>query len=387
VIEVPSVLVVTNDFPPRVGGVQQYVWNLVANLPPARVQVLAPTFPGAMEHDATLAFAVHRWPAPVLWPTRDLAVRVRSLARRQRADVVLFGHGFPAALLGPGLRRHGLPYIVLTHGAEVWQACLPGVAPAMRRALDRAHATTAVSRFTGRAIRGSLGLRRPLIPLAPGVDERRFDPTVDGSKVRLRHALQDRPLVVSVSRLVPRKGHDVLIRAMPDVRRLVPDAALLIVGDGSHRPALERLAELHGAGSIVFAGEVADEELPAHHAAGDAFAMPCRSRFGGLEVEGFGIVYLEAAASGKPAVAGRSGGAAEAVVDEQTGLVVEGEEPKAVALAIVSLLDDPGRAARYGAAGRARVEAEFTWARRTERLAELLAAAAGRGRGEGDESP
>jgi phosphatidylinositol alpha-1,6-mannosyltransferase len=376
-MEVPSVLVVTNDFPPRVGGVQQYVWNLVANLPPARVEVLAPTVLGAMEHDQRLPFAVHRWPAPVLWPTRELAVRVRSVARRQGADVVLFGHGFPAALLGPGLRREGLPYVVLTHGAEVWQACLPGVAEAMRRSLDLAHAATAISRFTGRAIRGSLGLRRTLLPLAPGVDERRFSPSTEGDDVRGRYALRDRPLVVSVSRLVPRKGHDMLIRAMPDVRRLVPGAALLIVGDGPFRPELERLAARDGTGWIAFAGEVANEELPAYYAAGDAFAMPCRSRFGGLEVEGFGIVFLEAAATGKPAVAGRSGGADEAVVDEQTGLVVEGREPKAIALAVGSLLGDPGRAARYGAAGRLRVENQYTWAKRTERLARVLADAAG----------
>jgi phosphatidylinositol alpha-1,6-mannosyltransferase len=377
VIDVPSVLVVTNDFPPRVGGVQQYVWNLVANLPAPKVEVLAPTFAGAMKHDRELPFAVHRWPAPVLWPTHDLAVRVRSLARRQGADVVLFGHGFPAALLGPGLRRRGLPYVAMTHGAEVWQACLPGVAEAMRRSLDLAHAVTAVSSFTGRAIRGSLGLRRPLVPLAPGVDERRFSLEVDGSGVRQRHGLRDRPLVVSVSRLVPRKGHDMLIRAMPDVGRLVPDAALLIVGGGPYRPGLERLAGRDGAGSVAFAGEVAAEDLPAHYAAGDVFAMPCRSRFGGLEVEGFGIVYLEAAATGRPAVAGRSGGADEAVIDEETGLVVEGGEPKAIALAIVSLLDDPGRASRYGAAGRRRVEADHTWTKRTERLARVLAEAAG----------
>jgi phosphatidylinositol alpha-1,6-mannosyltransferase len=162
---------------------------------------------------------------------------------------------------------------------------------------------------------------------------------------------------------------------MSDLRRLVPDARLLIVGDGPHRPELERLAAHLAPGTVTLAGAVPDQELPAYHAAADVFAMPCRSRYGGLEVEGFGIVYLEAAATARPAIAGHSGGAAEAVVDGDTGVLVEPREPKAVALAIASLLDDPTRRARYGAAGRARVERAFTWAQRGARLGQILAEA------------
>ncbi len=377
VTDAPRTLVVTNDFPPRVGGVQQYVSNLAANLPPDRVAVLAPNWPGAREHDAGLPFAVHRWPARTLLPTAEAGDRVASLVTEHGADVVLFGHGFPLPLLGADLARRGTPYVVLTHGAELWQACIPGVAGAMRRSLQGARAVTAVSRYTGNAIRASLGLTRSMIGLAPGVDERRFAPTVDGGAVRSRHGLEGRRLVVSVSRLVPRKGHDVLIRAMADVVPLVPDAALLIAGGGPYRTELERVAAGAPRGSVSIVGEVPDGDLPAYYAAADVFAMPCRARFGGLEVEGFGIVYLEAAAAGKPAIAGRSGGAAEAIVDGETGLLVEPGEPKAVALAIVSLLDDPGRAERYGSAGRARVEADFTWTKRAERLTAILAAAAG----------
>ncbi len=375
--ECPSVLIVTNDFPPRVGGVQQYVVNLAANLPPGRTAVLAPNWPGAPGYDATLPFQVHRWPARTLLPTRDVARRVEGLVDEHAADVVLFGHGFPLPLLGPRLAARGIPYVVLTHGAEVWQACVPGLTRSIRRSLERAAAVTAVSGYTGRAIRASLGLSHPLVPLPPAVDEHRFEPTADGAPIRERYGAADRPLVVSVSRLVPRKGHDVLIRAMADVRRLVPDAMLLIAGDGPYRDELERLVATLPPRTVRLAGAVPDDELPGTYAAGHVFAMPCRSMYGGLEVEGFGIVYLEAAAVAKPAVAGRSGGSAEAVVDGETGVIAEPLEPKAVALAIVSLLDDPPRAMKYGHAGRARVEAGFTWARRAEELARILAGAAG----------
>jgi phosphatidylinositol alpha-1,6-mannosyltransferase len=376
VVETPRVLVVTNDFPPRVGGAQQYIWNLTAHLPPDRVSVLAPNQPGWREHDAAQAFPVHRWPAEALWPTSGLARRAVSLAGEHRADVVLFGHGL-LPLIGGALSARGLPYAVITHGWEVWLARTPGVASAMRRGLEAAGEVASVSRSTGRAIRRALGLSRLPTVLYPGVDEKRFAPSVDGSEVRERFGLGDRPVVTCVSRLVARKGQDTLIRAIGDVRRLAPGAALLLVGDGSSRRDLQVLASAAPPGSVVFAGEVSDEDLPAFYAAGDLFAMPCRSRWAGLEVEGFGIVYLEAAAAGRATLAGRSGGADEAIIDGETGLLVAGREPKAVALAMSGLLTDAARLARFGAVGRARVEAEFTLERRAEALAELLSRAAG----------
>lgn len=372
----PRTLVVTNDFPPRVGGVQQYVWNLVARMPPDRVSVLAPNWRGWREHDGALPFAVERWPSSVMWPTGDLARRVRSLARAHRAEVVLFGHGYPLPLLGPRMAAGGLPYVVLTHGAEVWMARSPGLSASLRRALSRAAAVTAVSRSTAAGVRRAVPSHVPLSILYPGVDEAAFSPAAAGDDVRARFGLGDRKVVVCVSRLVPRKGQDVLIRAMADVRRLVPDAALLIVGEGPYRRRLEDLALEAPDGSVIFAGEAPPDQLASHYAAGDVFAMPCRSRWAGLEVEGFGIVFLEAAAMGRPAVAGRSGGAAEAIDDERTGLLVEGGEPKAVALAIVKLLDEPETAERMGRAGRARVESEFTWDGQSAKLTEVLRRAA-----------
>jgi phosphatidyl-myo-inositol dimannoside synthase len=374
---VPRVLIVTNDFPPRVGGVQQYVWNLARHLPSECVAVLAPNWEGWREHDAAQPFPIHRWPARFLWPTSDLGRRALSLAREHQVDAVLFGHGLPTPLIGPGISARGYPYVVLTHGAELWLARSPVLAAAMRRAMSKARAVTAVSEYLAKAVRGIMPEGIEPTVLHPGVDASRFGPAVDGAGVRERHSLQGRAVVLCVSRLVPRKGQDVLIRGMGLLRRSVPDATLLIVGDGPYRGALETLAADAPFGSVIFAGQVPDHELPAHYAACDVFAMPCRTRWGGLEVEGFGIVFLEAAAAGKAVVAGRSGGAAEAVADEETGLLVEGGEHKAVALTLGRLLTDPGLRGNLGSAGRGRMERSFTWDRQAERLAELLRQAAG----------
>jgi phosphatidylinositol alpha-1,6-mannosyltransferase len=369
---IPRTLVVTNDFPPRVGGVQQYVWNVVSNLPMKRIAVLAPSWPGWREHDAEAMFPVHRWPASFQWPTEDLRRRISSLIREHDADVVLFGHGCPLPLLGPALARRGTPYVVLTHGAEVWLARTPAVAASMRVAFGRAAAVTAVSQWTAQALQRVAPPNRPIAVLYPGVDAERFSPAVDGSPLRERLGLTNARVVVCVSRLVPRKGQDVLIAAMSLIRPLVPEAVLLIVGDGPYRRRLRAAAAEAPEGSVVFTGEVDPRDLAGYYAAGDVFAMPCRSRWGGLEVEGFGIVFLEAAATGKPAVAGRSGGAGEAIVDGVSGVLVEGREPKAVALAIAGLLRDPGATARMGAAGRARIEEGFTWPKRAQQLAGIL---------------
>jgi len=371
-LRIPRTLVVTNDLPPRVGGVQQYVWNVLTNLPATDVAVLAPNWPGWRDHDAAAKFPIHRWPGSFLWPTEDLQRLIRSLVREHDAEVVLFGHGYPLPLAGPALARRGIPYVVLTHGAEVWLARTPAVSSSMRRAFRQAAAVTAVSHWTARALRDLVPANGSMPVLHPGVDAERFSPAVDGSPVRERYGLGEGKVILCVSRLVPRKGQDVLIAAMPLIRSLVPGATLLIVGDGPYRGRLEAAAAGAPERSIMFAGEVDWADLATYYAAADVFAMPCRSRWGGLEVEGFGIVYLEAAAAGKAAVAGRSGGAHEAIVDEGTGILVEGREPKAVGLAVAGLLGDAPRLARMGAAGRARVEEGFTWRKRTRRLSEIL---------------
>jgi phosphatidylinositol alpha-1,6-mannosyltransferase len=381
-IPTPRVLVVTNDFPPKVGGVQQYVWNLVRHLPQDRVAaVLAPKYRGWGRFDRLQSFPVFRWPSGFLWPTTDVFRRVRSLTREHGAQVVLFGQGLPLPVIGPRLKDGGTPYVVLTHGAEVWAARTPLVSSTTRWALAEASHVTAVSHYTARSIRRFLPQDAPLSVLHPAVDPERFSPGVHGRTVRMRHRLDDRPMVLCVSRLVPRKGQDVLIASMSMVRRLVPDAVLLIVGDGPHRGTLAAAATDAPPGAILFAGEVPDEELPTYYAACDVFAMSCRSRWGGLEVEGFGIVFLEAASAGKAVVAGRSGGAGEAIVDGETGLLVEGREPKAVALALIRLLLDRELAKRLGSGGRAHVERSFTWPTRAAQLARILARATDGGAG------
>jgi phosphatidyl-myo-inositol dimannoside synthase len=215
-----------------------------------------------------------------------------------------------------------------------------------------------------------LGGRTDLHRLAPGVDTEAYHPGVDGSEVRRRYGLSDRPVIVCVSRLVPRKGQDMLIRALPAIRRRVPDAALLIVSGGPYRSTLQKLA---AGQDVVFTGSVPWAELPAHFAAGDVFAMPCRTRNRGLDVEGLGIVYLEASATGLPVVAGDSGGAPDAVREGETGFVVDGRDPGAIADRVAALLADRDLARRLGSAGRAWVETEWRWDTQADRMRALLA--------------
>jgi len=373
-VDVPKTLLITNDYPPRVGGVQRTLHALVEQYPPDRIAVLAPKWDGWREHDAAQPYPIYRYPVEFLWPTPELGLRVRSIAHETGAEVALFGHTLPTALLGPGLAKRGIPYVVGSHGAEYWQALVPGLAGLTRYATARASRIAVMcSAFVARTVRTVVNRDVPVSVLYPGADIERFRPDLDPTEVRARYGLLDRPVVACVSRLVPRKGQDVLIRAMPAIRRRVPDAALLIVGGGDYERELHRMArEIAPDGSVFFSGEVSEDELPVHYAAGDVFAMPCRSRRLGLEVEGWGNVFLEAAASGKPSVAGDSGGAAEAVVDGETGLVVDGRHAGQVAEAVAGLLDDPQRAARMGKAGRARVERSHTWPVIAERLAGWL---------------
>jgi phosphatidylinositol alpha-1,6-mannosyltransferase len=206
----------------------------------------------------------------------------------------------------------------------------------------------------------------------PGADVEAFRPDLPYADLTEAHGVAGRPLVVCVSRLVARKGQDVLIRAMPEIRRRAPDAALLIVGDGPDRERLERLASDAPHGSVAFAGQVSESDLPRYYRAGDVFAMPCRNRFGGLEVEGWGNVFIEAAACGRPVVVGDSGGARESLVPGETGLLVDGSDVAQVSEAVGSLLADPARAQSMGRAGRERVERAFAWSRPAEQLAGWL---------------
>jgi phosphatidylinositol alpha-1,6-mannosyltransferase len=368
-------LLITNDFPPRPGGIQQFVHNLAVRQPAGSLVVYASTWKGTAAFDAEQPFEVVREPTGVLLPTPGVARRAAELARAHDCDRVWFGAAAPLGLLAEGLRRRaGIERAVaLTHGHEIGWAALPGARTLLRRIADGNDVVTYLGDYQRVRLARALGDRTDLQRLAPGVDVEAFHPGVDGSAVRARHGLAGRPVIVCVSRLVPRKGQDMLIRALPAVRRRVPDAALLLVSGGPYRPKLERLAREQDVESdVVFTGSVPWAELPQHYAAGDVYAMPCRTRAAGLDVEGLGIVYLEASATGLPVVGGDSGGAPDAVREGETGYVVGGRDVTALADRLSTLLTDPSKAKAMGEAGRAWVEKEWQWPTQAARLATLL---------------
>jgi phosphatidyl-myo-inositol dimannoside synthase len=366
---------VTNDFPPRVGGIQRTLEALWREMPADRVAVFCPQEDGAEAYDATAAFHVDRQPERFLRPTPSVARRIEASARSFDADVILFGATYPLAMLGPTLSRRGLPYLAAAHGFEYWLSLAPGTHSLMRYATSRAARVPVLcSAFIARTVRSAVPGRVPVTVLYPGADVERFRPDLETASLRASLGLGDGPLAVCVSRLVARKGQDVLIRALPAIRARVPDAALVIVGTGPYEDKLRAMA--HGADDIVFTGQVPEDELPRYYALADVFAMPCRTRLGGLEVEGWGNVFIEAAACGKPVVVGDSGGAREALVDGETGILVDGTSEAEVADAVATLLADPVRAQAMGEAGRERVLRSHRWSEIAARLGEWLAEAA-----------
>ncbi|WP_369137619.1 glycosyltransferase family 4 protein [Modestobacter versicolor] len=367
-------LVVTNDFPPRQGGIQTFVAALLATRPPGSVVVFASDHPGSTAHDAGLPYPVERAGTGLLLPTPGAARTAARLAREHDCRTVFFGAAAPLGLLAPALRRAGVERLVgATHGHETGWVALPGARQLLQRIAGGLDALTYISRYTHSRLAPALRDRTELVQLSPGVDVDRFTPDVDGSAVRERHGLGDAPVVVCVSRLVPRKGQDTLVRGWSQVLARHPRARLLLVGGGPLEASLRAAVRSAGlAGSVVLTGAVPADELPAHYAAGDVFAMPCRTRRGGLDVEGLGMVFLEAAACGLPVVAGTSGGAPETVQEGVTGHVVGPRSPDAVAAVLADLLDDPVRSRAMGAAGRAWVEQRWSWTTIARTFAGLL---------------
>lgn len=365
-------LLVTNDFPPKVGGIQSYLWELWRRLPPDSFTVLTTPHDGAAAFDADQAYRVVRSREPVLLPHPVLARRIDALAEETGAGLVVLDPALPVGLLGPHLAR---PYGVVLHGAEVTvPGRLPGTNLLLRRVLRGADLVIAAGRYPAAEGERAAGRPLPVVPVPPGVDVSRFRPlgTAAGAEARRRLGLPAGRLVLSVSRLVPRKGMDTLIRAAARLAPGRPDLTVAIAGSGRDRGRLERLAAETRA-PVVFCGRVPDADLPDLYAAADVFAMLCRSRWRGLEQEGFGIVFLEAAAAGVPAVAGESGGAAEAVAHGETGLVVDPPTSvEAAAAALAGLLDDEGRRRAMGGAARRRAEEEYAYDVLAARLGEAL---------------
>ncbi|MFJ3575750.1 glycosyltransferase family 4 protein [Streptomyces rubiginosohelvolus] len=378
-------LVVTNDFPPRQGGIETFVRAMTDRFPADSVVVYTSAEPGAAAHDAALPYPVVRDPARMLLPVPRVTARAAGLARRHGCDSVWFGAAAPLGLMADRLRRESgvRRAVATTHGHEVWWARTPGARALLRRIGERTDAVTYLGAATRAPIAAALGpaAARRMVRMAPGVDAEAFavrPGARDGVRtpaggVRERYGLGGRPVILCAARLVPRKGQDTLIRALPAVLRSVPDAVLLLTGDGPYARTLQRLAADTGvADAVVLAGGRPHPEMPEHYAAADVFAMPCRTRRGGLEVEGLGIVFLEAAAAGLPVLVGDSGGAPDTVRDGETGHLVDGRDTAAVADRLVTLLRDRAAAAAMGEKGRAWVREAWGWESAYATLAGLL---------------
>ncbi|MGW1743888.1 glycosyltransferase family 4 protein [Nocardia sp. NPDC001965] len=370
-------LLVTNDFPPRPGGIQSYLQALAGQLPPDDLVVYAPRWRGDSHtrFDAKQPFQVVRHPTTLMLPTPAVLRRARKVLRAEGCETVWFGAAAPLALLAAPLRRAGAHRVLAsTHGHEVGWSMLPAARRALRIIGNDTDVVTYVSKYTRRRFAAAFGPDAALEYLPPGVDTETFRPDPAArAELRERYGLGDRPTVLCLSRLVPRKGQDVLLIAMHRIKERIPGAVLVIAGSGPYEDKLRGFADALGLGDdVVFTGRVPAAELAAHHTLADVFAMPARTRGAGLDVEGLGIVYLEASASGVPVVAGTSGGAPETVLDGKTGRVVDGRRADHVADAIADILADRDAAAEMGAAGRAFVERQWRWDSLGARLRQLL---------------
>jgi phosphatidyl-myo-inositol dimannoside synthase len=385
-------LIVTNDFPPRRGGIQSFVHELALRLDPERLTVYAPKWEGDAAFDAAQPFEVVRHPTSLMIGGPSVRRRAVALARSRQAEVVIFGASAPLGLITPVLRKAGVKKaIAITHGHEAGWAALPVARQALRQIGERTDVMTYLGEYFRVRIAGALTSQAAarMARLHPGVDAGAFHPDPAAREaIRERYGLAERPVVVCVSRLVARKGQDTLLRAWPAVLAQVPDAALLIVGGGSYAKTLHQLSHqlglatsIHADGqaqqagtrpSVYFTGPVPQGELRKHYAAGDVFSMPCRTRRRGLDVEGLGIVYLEASATGLPVVGGDSGGAPDAILEGETGYGVGGRDVAALAQRLIALLQDPAGAKAMGEKGRAWVEREWNWDLIATRLRTLI---------------
>jgi phosphatidyl-myo-inositol dimannoside synthase len=369
-------LIVTNDFPPRTGGIESFVLAMAQRMPPDQVVVHTARQRGDTAFDATLPFPVVRDPSPLMVPLPSITRRAAQMLREYNCDRVWFGAAAPLGLMAPALRAAGAQRLVATtHGHEVWWSQVPVTRPLIRRIGAGTDVVTYLGEYCRSRIAPALSPvdRARMVQLTPGVDDKVFHPGADRAGVRARYGLGDRPVVVCVSRMVARKGQDMLVRALPLIRARVPGAALLLVGDGPHRGAVEKLAARSGVQEhVIFAGRIPWEQTPAYYAAGDVFCMPTRTRLAGLEPEALGICYLEAAATGLPVVAGDSGGAPDAVQQGENGYVVDGRDVAAIARACTGLLADRALAARFGERGREWVAQQWRWDDLAVRLRHLL---------------
>ena len=373
------ILFVTNDFGPRAGGIETFVIGLIERRAFGSTIVYTSWQAGSHEYDARwkseFGVTVIRDRAKILLPTPRVSHNLKMLIREHNIQVAAFGAAAPLALLSASMKAAGVvKTVALTHGHEVWWAKVPLFNLAIRRIGSTTDSLTYLGDFTRKAISVSLSKKasQRMVKVAPGIDVEHFTPQ-DSTALRKELGLEKKKVLVCVGRLVHRKGQDRLIESMPEIIAKVPDAHLLIVGQGPYLDHLKKLvADNHLHGYVTFIGRIHYGELPRYICAGDLFVMPSRSRFGGLEVEGLGIVYLEASACGLPVIAGSSGGAPDAVVEGVTGVVVDGTNTRQIAQAAISLLSDPAKAAAMGGAGRTWIIENWRWGIWSQRFNQLL---------------
>jgi phosphatidylinositol alpha-1,6-mannosyltransferase len=370
----PKTLVVTGHFSPGHGGVERFTTEILSRLPADQIVVAAPGGVAVGEADRHLPYAVHRY-GRRLFSNPSLPASIAALAAEHGCQAAWITSGIPLGVTAPALRRGGVRRIVVsTHGLEAGWAGWTAAAAVLRRATRHVEVVTYLGAYTRNALTSALAPAVELRQLAGGVDSARFSPALTGTRLRKELGLADRRVIVSASRLVRRKGQDRLLKAWPALLRHHPDAALLIVGDGHHRRALERLARrLQLDHHVRFVGSVADDLLPEYLATAELFAMPCRTMWWGMQVEGLGLSILEASAAGLPVVVGRSGGAPEALIDGHTGILVDDWSADGLATLLGRLLDDPLRLQEMGANGRAWVKDRWSWDEAADRLAGCLA--------------
>ncbi len=371
-------LVITNDFPPRPGGIQTFGYEIVRRFDPESVTVLTSNWEGAAEFDAAQDFKIVRANTQTLVPSKSTLAMAREIVVAESITRVLFGAAAPLGLLASPLRKLGVQNIVgMTQGHETGWAMTPGTRQALRKIGNDTDYLTYISEYTHKKIAKALSpdaaarMRR----IVPGVNSTEFSPAnlSYGSQLRTELGWTDRPVIVCVSRLMARKGQDELIRALPEIHQTAPNASLIIVGDGPYRKDLERLVKKLSLERFVhLTGKVSQNDLSKWYAAGDIFAMPCRTRMGGWDVEGLGIVFLEGSATGLPVIVGDSGGAVDAVVNGETGFLVDGTNTAEIAGRIAFLVANPDVAKQMGAAGRNWVTQEWTWDQSFKKLDGLL---------------
>ena len=353
-----KVLLVTNDLGPRAGGIETFVLGLIEGLPKDSLIIYTSSQKGDKAFDAQLlekfGAVVIRDRAKMLLPTPRITRKAVKILKQQQIKNVWFGAAAPLALMAGKLRSAGASNIVaLTHGHEVWWAKIPILKSLLKKIIKDVDHLGYLGDFTKGEIAKISNQPQKFLQIAPGIDTQHFAPKSARGDLIEKYRLDGRRVIVSVGRLVHRKGQDELVKAMPKILEQFPDAILLFVGEGPIKQMLFNSAKQLGVlPKVVFAGRVSHHDLPDYICLGEIFAMPVRSRFSGLEVEGLGIVYLEASACGLPVIVGNSGGAVDAVLDKKTGLLVDGTKSDQIADAICELLANPERAKQMGAAGR-----------------------------------